>query len=118
MIEPRQGMVYAPASGKIIKLYPMGNAFVLQGDDGSSILIRVGRQQPDELCSMYFRARIVQNEVVNKGKLLLEFDMEKLAAAGEEVNVTVCVENGMTEEEITVTEKETIKVGEELLRIC
>lgn len=118
MIEPAQGKVYAPLSGKIVKLYPMGNAFLLQGDDGMGVLIRVGRQAPDELCSMYFRARIVQNEIVNKGKLLLEFDRERLTAAGEEVNVTVCADCGMTQEEVAVTEKEVIKVGEELLRIC
>lgn len=118
VIEPEQGRIYAPMSGKIVKLYPMGNAFLLQGNDGCGILIRVGRQSPDELCSMYFRARIVQNEIVNKGKLLLEFDREKLKAAGEDINVTVGVEGNLAEEEIWVTEKESVKVGEELLRIC
>lgn len=116
MLEPGQGKIYAPLSGKIVKLYPMGNAFLLQGDEGIGVLIRVGRQHPDELCSMYFRARIVQNEIVNKGKLLLEFDREKLAAAGEDVNVTVVLENSMEETEIAVTQKETVKVGEVLLK--
>lgn len=115
MIMPGQGMIYAPISGKIIKLYPMGNAFVLQADVGISLLIQVGRQRPDELCSMCFRSRIVQNEIVNKGKLLLEFDMEGLQAEGEDVTVTVSPENSMTVGEVTVTQKEHVKVGEELM---
>lgn len=116
VIMPQQGKIYAPASGKIIKLYPMGNAFVIRSDDQMEILIRVGRQQPDELCSMYFRCRVVQNEIVNKGKLLLEFDMEALQAAGEDVMVTVYPESGMEEGEVVLTEKENVKVGEELLK--
>ncbi len=116
MLEPKQGKIYAPVSGKIIKVYPMGNAFLLRADEGTELLIRVGNQHPDELCSMYFRTRIVENEIVNKGKLLLEFDKEGLLAAGEEVGVTICPESG-TEEEIIITENETVKVGEEILRI-
>lgn len=113
MIIPEQGKIYAPVSGKIIKVFPMGNAFLIRTEEQSELLIRVGRPHPDELCSMYFRARVVQNEIINKGKLLLEFDMEGLVAAGEEIYVTVCPE----EEDILVTEKEFVKVGEELLTI-
>lgn len=116
VINPVQGKVYAPISGKITKLYPMGNAFCLRGDEGTELLIRVGNQHPDELCSMHFRTRVVENEIVNKGKLLMEFDREGLLAAGEEVGVMVCSVCS-AEEEILVTEKEMVKIGEELFRI-
>ncbi len=121
MIEPKQGQIYAPMSGKIVKLYPMGSAFVIRSDDKvkpqMEVLIRVGRQSPDELCSMYYRSHIIQNEVVNKGKLLLSFDMERLQAAGEEVAVTVSLEEGLLEGEVMITQNERVKVGEELIYI-
>lgn len=117
VIEPEQGQIYAPMSGKIIKLFPMGNAFILRLEDQTELLIRVGRRQPDELCSMYYHSRIVQNEIVNKGKLLLAFDMERLKAAGEELSVIVSPEEGMTLGNVTVTPKGRVKVGEELLWI-
>lgn len=117
VIVPEQGKVYAPASGKIIKLYPMGTAFLLRTDDKMEILIRVGRKQPDELCSMYYSSRIVQNEIVNKGKLLLSFDKESLLAAGEEVSVTVSIEDIQDGGEIAVTQRESVKVGEEIMRV-
>lgn len=117
VIDPEQGKVYAPASGKIIKLYPMGTAFLLRTDDGMEILIRVGRRQPDELCSMYYSPRIVQNEIINKGKLLLTFDKESLLAAGEDVSVTVSIEDIQNGGDIVLTQKEHVKVGEELMRV-
>lgn len=116
IIEPNQGKVYAPLSGKIVKLYPMGNAFRLRDNEGTEVLIRVGKEQPDELCSMYFRTRIVENEIINKGKLLLEFDREGLLGAGEEIGVTVCPETDW-ESEIFISENESVKVGEEIFRI-
>ncbi len=121
VIEPEQGMLYAPVSGKIIKLYPMGNAFLLQSAELGEVvelMIQVGRRQPDELCSTCFRSRVVQNEVVARGKLLLQFDKDSLQAAGEDTAVYVSPENSMSERELVVTQKERVKVGEELYRIC
>lgn len=120
LIEPEQGRIYSPVSGKIVKLYPMGNAFIIRSHEQEApmeLLIRVGKKQPDELSSMYFRCCIVQNEIVNKGKLLLEFDKESLLAAGEEVGVTVCPVAGVSESNIMITQEENVKVGEEIFSI-
>lgn len=116
IIEPNQGKVYAPVSGKIVKLYPMGNAFRIRDNEGTELLIRAGKPQPDELCSMYFRPRIVENEIINKGKLVLEFDKDGLLGAGEEIEVTVCPETDW-ESEIFISENEWVKVGEEIFCI-
>lgn len=120
-IEPEQGQVYAPISGKITKLYPMGNAMCLQSmeqGDTVELMIRVGKEQPDELCCEYFCPRIVQNEIVAKGKLLLIFDKERLLDAGEDISVYVTQKKGLGERDVAVGQKETVKVGEELFRIC
>lgn len=120
LIEPNQGLIYAPVAGKITRLYPMGNAFLLRANgqqDSTELLVRVGREEPDELCSMYFRTHIMQNEIVNKGKLLLEFDREDLQASGEAVEVLVCPTAGMSDGELAVTRKEYVKVGEEIFKI-
>lgn len=118
VIEPEQGTVYAPVSGKISKMYPMGNAFILRSDEQcepKELLIQVGRNAPDELCSMYFRPHIVQNEIVNKGKLLLTFDKERLQAAGEDASVLVGLETGIDTQDVRVTQNTRVKVGEELM---
>lgn len=114
LLLPDQGRIFAPASGKIIRLYPMGNRMLLRTDSGVELLIQVGGD-PDELCGMYFRPRVVQNEIVNKGKLLLEYDREKLAAEGADTGVSISVEEADNLRDITVTGVERVKAGEELL---
>jgi len=116
LIEPLQGKIYAPMSGKIMKVYPMGNALRLRDGEGTELYIRVGRQNPDELCNMFFRPRVVDNEIVNKGKLLLEFDIEGLLGMGEEIMVTVSPENDYGRD-VFVIENESVKVGEDLFEI-
>ena len=115
LLRPEMGKLYAPASGKIIKLYPMGNTMVLRTDWGVEIMMRVGDVK-DELCGTCFRTSIVQNEVVHKGKLLLEFDREELQKEGVDPCVSVTVGAGAYRD-IAVTQKERVKSGEELLWI-
>lgn len=116
VIIPEQGYLYAPAPGKIVKLYPTGNAFLLRTDYGVELLIRVG-VETQELEGMYFRPRVVQNEIVNKGKLLLEFDPEGIGAEGYDCGVRLSVEENHDWLEISITQAEHVKVGEELLWI-
>ena len=111
-----QGRMYAPASGKITKLYPMGNRMMLRTDAGVELLLQVGGQV-DELCGSCFRPRVVQNEIVNKGKLLLEYDTEGLLREGADVGVSISVETADSLQNITVTGKKRVKAGEELLWI-
>ena len=112
-IKPQQGRIYAPVSGKVKKLYPMGNAMMILSDKGEEIVIRVC-DGVDEIFSMYFRSRVVQNEMINKGKLLLEFDKEGLEAAGVEVKVTVSVED-REGRLFAMTGSSPVKAGEALL---
>lgn len=114
LIQPEQGKLYAPASGKIIRLYPMGNAMLLRTDFGVELLLRVGEMR-DELHSMYYRSCVIQNEIVSKGKLLLEFDLERLCGEGVNTAVSVTVDAAAPCQDITLTRKELVKAGEELL---
>lgn len=114
VIRACEGVLYAPASGKITRLYPLGNQMILRTDSGVELLIRVG-SHADELCSMYYRPRVVQNEIVNKGKLLLEYDVEGLRKEGVDTEVSISVEAAEDFRDIIVTEKGLVKAGEELL---
>lgn len=109
-----QGRMYAPASGKIIKLYPMGNRMLLRTDSGVELILQVG-DHVDELCGAYFRPRVVQNEIVNKGKLLLEYDREGLLKEGADAGVSISMEASENLRDITITGKDRVKVGDELM---
>lgn len=114
LIQPEENSVYAPVSGRIIKLYPMGRAMLIATDFGKELLLKVGNGG-DEMCSMYYRSRVVQNEIITKGKLLLEFDRAGLENQGVDMTVTVSLENSLEESNVVITSKEFVKTGEDLI---
>lgn len=113
-ILPEQGRLYAPAPGKITRLYPTGNAFELRTDYGVELLLQVG-ERTGELEGMYFRSRVVQNEIVGKGKLLLEFDIEKIQDEGYDISILMSVEDARDYKDIMITDVKRVKNGEDLM---
>lgn len=115
-LSPLEDKLYAPANGKVIKIFPMGNAFLFRTEFGTELYIRAGDVK-DDLLGRYFRSRVVQNEIVNKGKLLLEFDRMGLKAEGASFAVTISVENHTYGSNVTMTAKEQVRPGEEIMRV-
>lgn len=108
--------LYAPAGGKITRLFPMGNAMLFRTEFGAELYIQAGKTE-DELLNRYYRPKIVQNEVVGKGKLLLEFDRQGLEAEGISPDVSVCVEHCGYGGAVRMTKRERVKAGEEILKM-
>ena len=117
VIHTEGNRLYAPAGGKITRLFPMGNAMLFTTEFGAELFIQAGKTE-DELLNRYYRPKIVQNEVVGKGKLLLEFDRKGLEADGASAEVAVCVESCLYGGGGGMTAGEHVKAGEEILQIC
>lgn len=115
-IAPEDGRVYAPTAGKVLKLYPMGNRIRFCTDSGIELLLEVCRDR-EELHSAYYHCNVVQNEVVQKGKLLMEFDRDSLVKEGVDTAVTLEMCQSAGAGQIVRTWKDHIRVGEELLWI-
>lgn len=113
-IHPGEDRLYAPANGKITKIFPMGNAFLFRTEFGAELLIRVGDSE-DDLMERYYRPRIVRNEIVGKGKLLLEFDRAGLVKEGASCCVTITVETGACAGSAVAAVGERVKAGEPVL---
>ena len=116
VIHPGEDRIYAPSGGKITKLFPMGNAFLFQTEFGAELYIQAGESK-DELLGRYFRPRVVQNEIVGKGKLLLEFDRKGLEAEGVSTSVSVVVENDPGGSDLLTEIGSRVRTGEEILRM-
>lgn len=116
VIQPEEDRLYAPAAGKITRLYPMGNAFLFRTEFGTEVYIQVGNVG-DDLLGRYFRPRVVQNEIVGKGKLLLEFDSQRLVAEGVSPAVTVSVESQSYDNSARAVAAEQVRAGEDILLI-
>lgn len=114
LFTPEDNRVYAPASGKIIRLYPRGNEFLLRTDSGVVLRVRAGERDA-EMTRDYFRPRVVQNEFVGKGKLLLEYDREALARDGYDTHVFMTVEEDEGNYNLSVTGSVWVKNGQDCL---
>ncbi|MBO5283442.1 MAG: PTS glucose transporter subunit IIA [Lachnospiraceae bacterium] len=114
LLSPESDQVYAPAAGKIIRLYPRGNEFLLKTDCGVVLRIQAGERDA-EMTEDYFRPRIVQNEFVGKGKLLLEYDREALARDGYDTHVSMTVEEEAESYNLSVTGSLWVKSGQDCL---
>lgn len=116
-IQPRQGKVYAPASGKITHLYPMGSAMELQTDFGARILVSMG-SRVDEMCSEFYRCRVMENEVVRKGMLIMEYDPEGIEENGGDAQVILSIENEEELGPVTLSSATHAKAGEPILYVA
>ncbi len=114
LLTPEENRIYAPASGKIIRLYPRGNEFLLRTDSGVILRVQAGERDA-EMTEDYFRPRIVQNEFVGKGKLLLEYDREALARDGDDTHVSMTVEEDADSYNLSVTGSMWVKSGQDCL---
>ena len=114
LIQPVEDRLYAPVGGKIIKLYPMGNAFRFRTEFGAELYIQTG-DVTDDMLGRYFRPRVVQNEIVGKGKLLLEFDRKGLEAEGILPEVSIRVDHYIYGNDVIATAAEQVRAGEEIL---
>ncbi|WP_366249569.1 beta-glucoside-specific PTS transporter subunit IIABC [Terribacillus aidingensis] len=80
-IHPSEGKVYAPFDGTVQVMFQTGHAIGLKSDAGDELLIHVGLDTV-KLDGKGFTPHVDNNAVIQKGDLLLEFDMDMIRAAG------------------------------------
>ena len=80
-IEPAEGKVYAPCDATVDMMFSTGHAVSLIADTGAEILIHVGLETVG-LEGKPFKTHAANGDKVKKGQLLIEVDLEAVAAAG------------------------------------
>ena len=111
-IQTTETRLYSPSSGRVLSIAPRGNAFVIMTDWGDEVEVRACSSE-DDLLDRYFRPRVIRGEIVRKGKLLLEYDREKLSGECEDMAVYLTArgeENGKLE----FTQEEEVRAGDAL----
>ena len=115
-IRPTDGKVYAPADGKVDMLMETMHAVNMTSEKGAEILIHVGIDTV-ELNGKYFKSYIKTGDLVKRGDLLLEFDVEKIAGSGYNMIVPVIICNSYDYSEVEKILDKEIKVGETLMKL-
>lgn len=114
-IEPREGKLFAPVSGTISALFPTNHAVGITTDSGADILIHIGMDTV-QLDGNYFKASINQGDYVEKGQLLIEFDIEQIKKAGKPVTTPIIVTN-YKEYKMEIANQKQINRGEPLFQL-
>jgi PTS system N-acetylglucosamine-specific IIC component len=91
-IEPTGSTVVAPADGTVGATFETSHAVALVLDDGTEVLIHVGIDTV-EMKGDGFRTLVEKGARVTAGTPLLEFDLQKIAAAGHPAVTPVIVLN-------------------------
>lgn len=115
-IIPNEGEIYSPINGTIEAVFPTGHAFGLKSDSGTEILIHIGFNTV-ELNGKYFDVKVKNGQVVKKGDLLVEFDIDKVKEEGYDITTPILVTNYDEFAQVNVTEDKIKKVGEEIIKL-
>ncbi|MFS0660919.1 beta-glucoside-specific PTS transporter subunit IIABC [Niallia alba] len=114
-IEPSEGKLYAPADGTVSALFPTKHAIGITTDTGADILIHIGMDTV-QLEGKHFTVHTTQGEIVRKGQLLIEFDMDEITKAGKPLTTPIVITN-YREFHLEVTDKKQIHQGDLLFRL-
>lgn len=93
-IEPAEGKVFAPFSGKVAHLVKSKHAVILEHASGAQLLIHVGINTVS-LKGSAFTAHVATGDKVKAGQLLIEFDIDQIKAAGYPIITPVLVPDGL-----------------------
>ncbi|MFP7495201.1 beta-glucoside-specific PTS transporter subunit IIABC [Terribacillus saccharophilus] len=115
-IIPSEGKLYAPASGVVSALFPTKHAIGITTDDGVEILIHIGMDTV-QLDGKFFDAQVQQGDRVEKGQLLITFDLESIQDAGFDIATPVVVTDVKGYSLVAATEEKQVKWGEPLLTL-
>lgn len=114
-IEPKEGCVYAPLSGRVRQVAQTLHAVGLEGD-GIKLLIHVGVDTV-EMNGDGFCAKVRPGQKVEKGDLLLTMDLEKVRAAGYPDTIILAVTNSDDFAAVETVASGPVQPGDELMRV-
>lgn len=115
-IEPSDGKLYSPISGTVTALFPTNHAIGLTSDNGAEILIHIGMDTV-QLEGKFFTAHVSQGARVEKGQLLIEFDIPGIQGAGYIVTTPVIVTNMDFYQPPSITDQKQVKAGYHLFEL-
>ena len=113
-IEPSQGVLHAPANGRVVMTFPTGHAIGMKTKDGAEILMHIGMDTVN-LQGKGFETLVDKGDEVKAGDELVKFDIDEIHSAGYIVTTPIVVTNSKDYEKVSVVCQGEVKVGQEIL---
>ncbi|MFD1068056.1 beta-glucoside-specific PTS transporter subunit IIABC [Oceanobacillus locisalsi] len=115
-IEPTEGKLISPVSGTVSALFGTHHAIGIETEHGAELLIHIGMDTV-QLDGEFFIPHVAQGDKVEKGKLLIEFDIEAIEKAGYEVITPVVITNHDKYKVIETETQGNIQIGNPLISL-
>lgn len=115
-IIPSEGKLYAPVDGTITVAYETKHAYGIQSTEGAELLLHIGIDTVN-LKGEGFTSHVKQGQVVHKGDLLGEFDIEAIKQAGYDTTIMVIVTNSASYSDVSPIDHEQVKPQEKILAL-
>ncbi|MBC1542382.1 PTS transporter subunit EIIC [Listeria seeligeri] len=115
-IIPSVGRVVAPAAGTVTTIFPTGHAIGITTNDGAEVLIHIGMDTV-QLEGKFFTAHVKQGDTIEKGQLLVEFDIEGIKSAGYDVTTPVVITNSDSYLDVMITDSKEAKLEDRLITL-
>lgn len=115
-IIPEEGKLFSPVRGKILSIFPTKHAICLQSDNGAELLIHVGIDTV-MLEGNGFKMLVDNEDSVDVGTPLLEFDLNLIKGKGYEPTTLVIITNSSKYSEIIHCKEDNIEVSKLLLEV-
>lgn len=115
-ILPSEGKLISPVDGRISVVFPTGHAIGITSENGAEILMHIGFDTVS-LDGKYFKVKVLQDDVIKKGDLLVEFDIDKIKQEGFDITTPVVITNSDIYSKVTPTVKDTIEYSEDILLV-
>ena len=115
-IYPSEGKIYAPEKATVVAVFPTGHAIGLKFSSSLEMLIHVGIDTVN-LNGEPFINYVKLGQKVKKGKLLLEFDIDKIKKANLDPTVIVIITNSTDYYDVVATKDEKITTDKEIFAL-
>ncbi|OAO30402.1 PTS beta-glucoside transporter subunit EIIBCA [Mammaliicoccus lentus] len=115
-IQPDNDVVVAPFNGVVESLFPTGHAIGLKSDNGAEVLIHIGIDTV-KLEGKHFKPLVSQDETVEVGQPLIEFDRKAIADEGFDTVIPVVVTNTNLAKDVLLEDNKEIEQGSHVLTV-
>jgi PTS system beta-glucosides-specific IIC component len=115
-IKPAEGKVYAPFDGTVALVFDTKHAISVVSEKGAEVLIHVGLDTV-MLKGEHYTTHVETGASVKKGDLMLEFDMEAIAAAGYDTITPVVLCNSDDYKNVTRITGKQVEPGDTVIEL-
>ncbi|MCM1087271.1 MAG: PTS glucose transporter subunit IIA [Muribaculaceae bacterium] len=113
---PSDNRICSPVEGTVATVFPTGHAAAVTSSEGAEVLIHVGLDTV-KLDGKHFTIHATEGQTVQKGDLLLEADLEQIAAEGYDIITPIIICNSDDFSEIEPAEPRDVEAGDDIMNL-